>query len=178
LGSGHRIKSAPVSASGRPPMGKEQAALQAQGGGASDAADNRRRAHYTTATRPVQRKRGATGAVTLRGRDFYVGRRKVARLRSGWLWRVLTSPDQLLQGRAVSFRAEVLATARRLAPRGVCVRLPSGEIATASWPAWDCFGFDYVHPTFGPQRALPLARWYRPGGARAWQGALPLGGEV
>ena len=159
-------------------MGKEQAALVTQGGGASDAAENRRRAHYTTGARSGQRKRGATGDVTLRGRDLYVGRQKVARLRGGWLWRALASPDQLLQGAAVSFRAEVLATARRHAPKGVCVRLPSGEIATAGWPTWDAFGFDYEHPTFGPQRALPLARWYRPGGARAWQGALPLGGEV
>jgi hypothetical protein len=158
-------------------MTEKRAARVEPGGGASDAAENRRRTHYSTPRHSGQgKKRGATGAVTLRGRDFYVGRRKVARLRGLWLWRALTSEDQLLQGAAVSFRAEVLATARRHAPRGVCVRLPNGDIATAGWPTWDAFGFDYEHPTFGPQRALALARWYRPGGPRVWQAALRLGG--
>jgi hypothetical protein len=100
----------------------------------------------------------------------------VARTRGAWLYRRLASREQLFQGRAVAFRREILALARPLTPRGVCVVLPDGTVATASWATWACFGFDFEHPTFGPQRALPLARWYRPGGPRVWQAALRLGG--
>lgn len=146
-------------------------------GGGRDAVGFRRLSNATTGDCRRQ-ARGATGAVALRGRHFYVGARRVCTLRNGWVWRVLTSPDQLFQGRAISFRAEVLATARRYAPRGVLVRLPDGEVLTAGWPAWDAFAFDYAHPTFGPQRALPVTRWYRPGGPRVRQSALWTGGQA
>jgi hypothetical protein len=133
------------------------------GGEAGDAAANQRRTHNSTAAAGLQEPTGAVGRVSKRGDLFYIGGKHVAAVRNGWLRRNLRHERELLYGDAIAFRSELLDLARKHAGRGVCVRLPDGTVLTSAWQDWDAFAFDFSHRTYGGQRALPLARWHRPG---------------
>jgi len=143
-----------------------------------DAATNQRRANHTRARQKAQAGAGAVGKVTRRGRLLFIGGRRVASLHNGWLRRNLRHEGELLFGDAIAFRAELLDLARIHAERGVCVRMPDGTVLTSAWRDWDAYAFEYGHRTYGRQRALPLARWHRPGERVAVQTSLWHGGVV
>jgi hypothetical protein len=81
-------------------------------------------------------------------------------IEDGWLVSHRDPSKHLLRnGRAWSFDADILDTARAAGARGVKVRCPGGVEYITSFEAFDQFAFDLDYPGHGHQRALPLRQW-------------------
>ena len=99
-------------------------------------------------------------------------------LRQGVLERTLSSANgELLFGKAIAFREEILEIARNCGVRTIHVRdRDTGRAWCATMAEFDLHSYPFSHPQYGRQRALELGRWTA--FSEAEQLALALGGDA